>query len=142
MSELEPNVLQAVPLFNVRDIQQSLRFYIDGLGFNKTNEWVPEGRLRWCWLQLDKVAVMLQEFWTDGHHANVPDDKLGVGVSLNFVCNDALRIYREVTSRGIPAKRPFVGNGMWVTTVTDPDGYQLYFESPTDVAEETVFEEP
>jgi hypothetical protein len=26
---------------------------------------------------------------------------------------------------------------MWVTGVTDPDGYRLFFESPTDAAEET-----
>ena len=31
-----------------------------------------------------------------------------------------------------------VGNGMWVTEVTDPDGYNLSFQSATDVAEETV----
>jgi len=27
---------------------------------------------------------------------------------------------------------------MWVTAVVDPDGYKIDFESPTDVAEETV----
>ena len=26
---------------------------------------------------------------------------------------------------------------MWVTEMTDPDGYRLLFESPTDVPEET-----
>jgi len=26
-----------------------------------------------------------------------------------------------------------------VTELVDPDGYALYFESPTDVAEETVY---
>jgi hypothetical protein len=30
---------------------------------------------------------------------------------------------------------------MWVTQVTDPDGYELYFESPTDAPEETEFSE-
>ena len=35
--------------------------------------------------------------------------------------------------------KPHVGNAMWVTEVSDPDGYHLLFESPTDVAEETVF---
>ena len=35
---------------------------------------------------------------------------------------------------------PFVGNGLWVTSVTDPDGYHLYFESPTEVPEETIYE--
>jgi hypothetical protein len=28
---------------------------------------------------------------------------------------------------------------MWVTTLRDPDGYRIDFESPTDVPEETVF---
>ena len=28
---------------------------------------------------------------------------------------------------------------MWVTILTDPDGYKLDFESPTDVPEETVY---
>jgi lactoylglutathione lyase len=30
---------------------------------------------------------------------------------------------------------------MWVTILTDPDGYKLDFESPTDVPEETVYSE-
>jgi hypothetical protein len=28
---------------------------------------------------------------------------------------------------------------MWVTQVTDPNGYTLFFESPTSVPQETVF---
>ncbi len=48
----EPNVKQAVPFFGVTKIEASVRFYVDGLGFTKTKEWVPEGRLRWCWLQV------------------------------------------------------------------------------------------
>jgi lactoylglutathione lyase len=34
-----------------------------------------------------------------------------------------------------------VGNKLWVTTVTDPDGYKLFFNSPTDVPEETLYSE-
>ena len=137
----EANVRQAVPLFGVRDIQASLRFYVDGLGFTKTNEWIDEGRLRWCWLELGRTAVMLQEFWREGPHRNVPDGEVGTGVSINFICRDALTVYRDFRSRGIGAKRPFVGNAMWVTEVIDPDGYRLFFESPTDVAEETLYTE-
>jgi len=28
---------------------------------------------------------------------------------------------------------------MWVTSLSDPDGYRIEFESPTDVPEETVY---
>lgn len=137
----EPNVTQGVPLYGVGDIQKSVRFYVDGLGFTKKVEWAPEGVLRWCWLELDNVAVMLQEFRKDGHHASVPTSDVGIGVSMNYNCKDALAIYHAIKSRGIEAERPFVGNSMWVVGVIDPDGYRLYFQSPTDVAEETVYSE-
>jgi lactoylglutathione lyase len=140
-TKTEANVEQAVPFFGVRDIQESVRFYVDGLGFTKTIEWIDEGRLRWCWLEFGGAAVMLQEFWREGHHRNVPVGDVGVGMSICFICKDALAIYRDFRLRGIEAKQPFVGNAMWVTEVTDPDGYHLFFESPTDVAEETVFSE-
>ena len=123
------NVKQAVPFFGVSNMDASLRFYIDGLGFEMKNKWIDEGKLRWCWLEIGEAAVMLQEFRLDG--------KVGIGVSICFTCEDAIKIYREITARGIAAKRPFVGNAMWVTEVSDPDGYKLFFESPTDAPEES-----
>ncbi len=134
------NVKQAVPFFGVRDIAASLRFYVDGLGFRKTLEWLPEGKLRWCWLEHGGAAVMLQEFVDDGRHAPPPTEKLGVGMSVCFICENALAFYREVTARGIGAGKPFVGNGMWVTSLKDPDGYELYFESLTDAPEEMEYD--
>jgi len=138
----QANVEQAVPLFAVSSMAESLHFYVDGLGFVMSNQWVPEGRLKWCWLQLGGAAVMLQEINRDGPHAWKPDGKLGVGVSINFICKDAIALYREFRGRGIAAGRPFVGNRMWVTSLTDPDGYALHFESVTDAPEESEYEEP
>jgi catechol 2,3-dioxygenase-like lactoylglutathione lyase family enzyme len=132
-----PNVTQAVPFFMVRDMEASLRFYVDGLGFVMTLKWVPDGKLRWCWLELGGAAVMLQEYRPE----HVPEGKLGQGVSICFTCKDALAIYRELKAREVEAKRPFVGNAMWVTEVADPDGYALFFESPTDAPEESEYNE-
>lgn len=64
-----PNVKQVVPFLTVSDIQASLRFYVDGLGFSMTNHWSPEGQLRWCWLQNGGAALMLQEYPQEGHGA-------------------------------------------------------------------------
>ena len=80
---------------------------------------------------------MLQEW----NAAQRPTGKVGEGVSICFQCEDALAIYREVTQRGMQASRPFVGNAMWVTTLSDPDGYRIEFESPTEVPEETEYSE-
>jgi lactoylglutathione lyase len=133
----EPNVTQAVPFFGVRDIEASVRFYTDGLGGVKTIEWRPEGKLRWCWIEIGSAAVMLQEFLPQ----NRPEGTFGLGMSICFMCKDAIRYYKELKSRGLEARRPFVGNGYWVTSVVDPDGYELYFESITDAPEETEYSE-
>jgi lactoylglutathione lyase len=137
----DTNIKQAVPFFAVSNIKESVRYYVNGLGFTLTNQWIHEGKLRWCRLGRGGAALMLQEFAREGQDSWVPEGKLGVGVSIFFICEDALAIYREVRSRGIQASRPFVGNGMWLTSLRDPDGYSVEFESPTDVPEDTHLSE-
>jgi lactoylglutathione lyase len=137
------NVEQAVPFFMVTDIEASLRFYVDGLGFTMTNAWRPDyakGRVQWCWLKVGDAALMLQEYWKDGRPGGAPEGRLGQGVSVCFMCTDAIAIYHDLKSRGVDATCPFVGNSLWVTSVRDPDGYAIYFESPTDVPEETEYQ--
>ena len=127
------NVKQAVPFFMVSNIEASVRWYVDGLGFRMTTQWIDGGKLRWCWLEHGSAAMMLQE--------SESGEKGGAGVSICFMCEDALALYHEFRARGIDAGEPFVGNGLWVTSVRDPDGYRLDFESPTDVPEETRYSE-
>jgi catechol 2,3-dioxygenase-like lactoylglutathione lyase family enzyme len=141
--DLKPNVRQAVPFFNVKDMPASLRFYLDGLGFRITRTWAPDDPkvIRWCWLKLGDAALMLQAYWRNGAPGGWPESDLGQGVCVCFMCEDALAIRREALARGLaPSRTPFVGNGLWVVSYVDPDGYRIDFESPTDVAEETEYD--
>ena len=94
---IKPNIKQTVPFFGVSSMEKSLRFYIDGLGFKMTKQWIPEGdpegKIRWCWLELDEVALMLQEH--RGKETNSWEllGKVGVGVSICYQCADALAYY-------------------------------------------------
>jgi lactoylglutathione lyase len=127
----------------VTDIDASLRFYVDGLGFRMTNSWRPEGpdKVSWCWLEIGSTALMLQKFWRRGEETERPAGPLGQGVSVCFMCEDALAIRREALARGLaPSRQPFVGNNLWVVSYVDPDGYRVDFESRTDVPEETEFD--
>jgi lactoylglutathione lyase len=92
------NVRDVVPFLNVSNMERSLSYYADGLGFGIKYKWVVDGRVRWCWLERGGGALML---------------------------------------RAIEASEPVVGNGMWVTTLSDPDGYRINFESATDAPEDT-----
>src|SRR5690349_12248778 len=122
-------------------MERSLRYYVEGLGFTTKHKWVVDGKVRWCWLALGGAALMLQEFRTEGHDSWAPAGRVGEGVSLYFICEDALAICAEIRARGIEASEPQVGNGMWVTGLSDPDGYRLFFESATDTPDETKLSE-
>ena len=129
------NVKQSVPFLMVTDINASLRSYLDGLGFKKTLEWIPDDRIEWCWLQNGGAAIMLQEYRADLR----PQATRGVGVAVCFMCDDALALYRETRAKGLTTeKKPFVGNNLWVVHFKDPDGYDIYFESPTNAPEESI----
>ena len=107
-------------------------------GFQNRAEDNPDGRVRWCWLELGDAAIMLQEFWPGSR----PTERLGTGIHVCFTCEDAVALYRDFKSRGIQTrKRPFVGNHLWVVPLSDPDGYLVEFESPTDAPEECELEE-
>ncbi len=135
----QPNIRLAVPFFMVRDMEASLDFYVNKLSFKVTNQWTPRGKTEWCWLQREAVSLMLQQPRNQGKYDQQAPK--GSGVSICFQCTDALALYHEFSSKGVEIKEPFVGNNLWVVAFSDPDGYKLDFESPTDVEEETVYSE-
>ena len=134
----QPNISVAVPFFMVRDMEASLKFYVDKLGFKVTRQWEPRGKIEWCWLERDAVALMLQQHREDDP---VPNGSKGKGISICFQCADALALYHEFKAKGVNIKEPFVGNNRWVVAFSDCDGYKLDFESHTDVPEETTYNE-
>jgi catechol 2,3-dioxygenase-like lactoylglutathione lyase family enzyme len=136
------NLKLAVPFFGVTDMERSLEFYTTGLGFTMTNKWIPRGKIEWCWLERDRVSLMLQEPRNKDHLLHTSTGQKDLGVNICIQCEDALALYHEFRDRGLKTTEPFVGNNMWVFSVTDPDGYRLEFESPTDVPEGTEYSAP
>jgi hypothetical protein len=86
------NVKQAVPFFRVEDMERSVRWYVEGLGAVITRRWEPDGKLRRCWLQIGGAALMLQEYLKEGQAGTHPNGQLGLGVSVCFMCDDAIAI--------------------------------------------------
>ena len=129
------NVKQVVPFLHVRDIQKSITFYRDGLHFEMRHSWPADQAIRWCWLTLGGASIMLQS-------TSKPGNPSGEGrMSLCFMCEDAIAIYRDAIANGLQPNEPYVGNSLWVTTFIDPDGNRVEFESPADVAEGTKLSE-
>jgi lactoylglutathione lyase len=120
-------------------MEASLKFYVEKLGFTKTIDWTPRGKIEWCWITREEVSLMLQE--PRSKEKFETGEPKGKGISICFQCTDALALYHEFMAKGVAIDEPFVGNNLWVVAFDDPDGFRLDFESPTDVPEETRYSE-
>lgn len=128
-SQPSATIRELVPLLFVDDIDRSAAFYRDKLGFETSLKWEPDGKLGWCRLERDGSAVMLQQACEE----DGPSEGRGRGVGFFFNCNDAETIHAEFAARGLevdPPKTAFYG--MNQLFVTDPDGYELCFQSAVE----------
>ncbi len=116
------------PLLFVDDINRSLAFYTNLLGFELKQKWEPEGKLAWCLIARGGAELMLQQACEeDGLAAG-----RGRGVGFYFACNDADAMHAEFLANGLTLDPPKVAfYGMKQLFVKDPDGYELCFQNPT-----------
>ena len=116
-------------VLHVRDVEASLRFYVERLGFTSPWSYDENGRASVAQVERQGCALILADHWPE---------KSGKGlmfISLNVepatregatVALDALRA--ELEAKGVSVKE-----GSWgyrILVVDDPDGNQLFFNYP------------
>jgi catechol 2,3-dioxygenase-like lactoylglutathione lyase family enzyme len=127
-TERATTIRQLWPLLAVEDIDRSIDFYHNELGFSVVGRAEAEGQLFWCRLERGGASIMLQR--ADEEDGPVGDR--GRGVAFFFVCDDAERLHAEFSSRGLQLGRVTVAEyEMKQLFVSEPDGYSMCFESPT-----------
>lgn len=130
-----------VLVLDVVNITESVRFYIDGLGFRETDRWASGGITTRCRLSSGSVSILLNALPEAQRRSLGQTSQLGQGINITMMCEDAIAQYRAISRRGIAAREPFVGNRLWNVDVSDPDGYRMTFSSPSDHSEETTYSE-
>jgi|SRR5215469_7330423 len=123
----------ARPVLHVKDVESSLQFYMNRLGFTCPWRYDNEGKVFVAQVDRQGCALILSSQWPE---------KIGKGlmfISLNVepptheaaaAAVDALRA--ELESRGAPVR-----DGRWgyrLLVVDDPDGNQLFFNYPAEPA--------
>jgi len=125
----------AVPLLQVFDMQTTLKFYCDVIGFqvvDKTDhDW-------WAMIRLGDATLMLNTAYEDDKRPRAADPKRVKGhrdVSLYFEFFDLDGLHAHLRDKGCkvnpPAKTSY---GLRQMSVRDPDGYELCFTAPLEVA--------
>lgn len=134
----------ARPVLHVTDVEASLRFYMDHLGF--TSPWRFDDDGKACVAQVDRQGCSLiladTQFFRGNRSGAFGPEKVGKGlmfISLNvephsregeIAALDALRA--ELEAKGVTVK-----DGSWgyrLLVVDDPDGNQLFFNYPAESA--------
>jgi uncharacterized glyoxalase superfamily protein PhnB len=113
------------PSFTANDLQRSIAFYRDVLGFVVGDEWRGEsGVLQGCEMHAGSVVFVLNQ----DDFAKGRDRMKGLGTRLHVsTAQDIDRLASEIKARGgtldqEPADMPW---GERVFMITDPDGFKL-----------------
>jgi catechol 2,3-dioxygenase-like lactoylglutathione lyase family enzyme len=121
----------ARPVLHVTDVEASLRFYVDRLGFTSPWRYDEDGRARVAQVDRQGCTLILADTWPE---------KIGMGlmfISLNvdsetseaaIAALDALRA--ELEAKGVRVKESSWGYRLLV--VDDLDGNQLFFNYPNE----------
>jgi glyoxylase I family protein len=122
------------PLLTVFDMQRSIDFYTDVLGFSVARRSDPPKGEWWTLLELNGEELMLGSAFDTKTRPLAPDAArvaAHADASLFFGCPDVDSAYADLQSRGIDAEEPFVQPyGMKQLYLKDPDGYSLCLQWP------------
>jgi catechol 2,3-dioxygenase-like lactoylglutathione lyase family enzyme len=127
----------ARPVLNVKDVEASLRFYVDRLGFTSPWRYDEDGIAHVAQVDRQGCLLILADTWPE---------KIGKGlmfISLNVepatpeaavAALDELRA--ELEAKGVPIKEGSWGYRLLV--VDDLDGNQLFFNYPSETASSKI----
>lgn len=121
------------PMLGVADIELSITFYRDVLGFAVSDQFTPEGRTKPTWVRLlhGKVEIML----SGNAGAGTSDEAVAAHADahLYIMTDDVLAVRDRAVSMGFSVEGPTVRfYQIKEIEITDPDGYTLVFGQVTD----------
>jgi catechol 2,3-dioxygenase-like lactoylglutathione lyase family enzyme len=120
----------ARPVLHVTDVETSLHFYIDRLGFTSPWRYEEDGRARVAQVDRQGCALILADTWPGKIGKGLMFISLNVEPVTQVAELDALRAELE-------AKSVSVKEGSWgyrLLVIDDPDGNQLFFNYPNETA--------
>lgn len=122
--------LGLVPMLGVRNVDASLVFYRDNLGFVVDDEFIHDGVRRWVHLTRDRSELML----TSHNVSEDPHARNGHGdVALYCYSADVLGLLADLQKAGCEVRGPWVTfYGHKEIELEDPDGYRLLIGQDTD----------
>jgi catechol 2,3-dioxygenase-like lactoylglutathione lyase family enzyme len=128
MHEQPRNLVAISPFFIVKDLQASISFYRERLGFDVEFQG-PEGDVYYAGLRREGIGIMLKtispEVLPVPNHTRHPWARWDAYIYTL----DPDTIYEEFRQRGVTFLKAlsFIDDGLWGFELADADGYVLAF---------------
>jgi catechol 2,3-dioxygenase-like lactoylglutathione lyase family enzyme len=117
----------------VADVEASLRFYVNRLGFTSPWRYDEDGKARVAQVDRQGCALILADTWPEKIGKALMFISLNVEAETHEAAIAALDSLRaELEAKGVPVKEGSWGYRLLV--VDDPDGNQLFFNYPNETA--------
>jgi catechol 2,3-dioxygenase-like lactoylglutathione lyase family enzyme len=117
-------------VLHVKDVDASLKFYVDLLGFTSPWRYDEDGKGQVAQVERDGIAIILAANWPEKAGKGLVFISLNVEVKAMVAALDALRA--EFEARGVAVKEGSWGYRLLV--IDDLDGNQLFFNYPHETA--------
>ena len=117
-------------VLNVADVEASLRFYVERLGFTSPWRYDEGGKASVAQVERQSCAFILADNWREKIGKGVMFISLNAEPEAQVAALDALRA--EFEAKGVAVKEGSWGYRLLV--VDDPDGNQLFFNYPSETA--------
>jgi uncharacterized glyoxalase superfamily protein PhnB len=124
----------ARPVLHVTDVEVSLRFYVDRIGFTSPWRYDEDGRVRVAQVDRQGCALILADTWPEKIGKGLMFISLNVEPEAQIAALDRLRA--ELEAKDVPVKEGSWGYRLLV--VDDPDGNQLFFNYPAETASHKI----
>ena len=119
----------ARPVLHVADVETSVRFYVDRLGFTNPWRYDEDGKVYVAQVDRQGCALILADAWPEKIGKGLMFISLNVEPATHEVATAALDALRaELETKAVPVK-----DGSWgyrILVIDDPDGNQLFFNYP------------
>ncbi|HQR08346.1 MAG TPA: VOC family protein [Gemmatales bacterium] len=126
--EISRNLASISPFFIVKNLQASITYYVERLGFQLDFQG-PEGDIYYGHVSREGIGIMLKAILPDvlpqPNHTRHPWARWDAYI----YSNDPDPLFREFVQRGASFVKElsFIDDGLWGFEVTDADGYVLAF---------------
>jgi uncharacterized glyoxalase superfamily protein PhnB len=125
----------ARPILQVSNVEASLQFFIDRLGFTSPWRYEEQGKVHVAQVDRQGCALILADSWVATHPEKTGKALIFISLNVEPATDEAAiaaidELRAELTARGVAVK-----DGSWgyrLIVVDDPDGNQLLFNYPAE----------